>query len=162
MNYKNIKYFPSNKHFHLTKTGLDNLRVQLNNLRKEQTAICKRILNMDIKDREDFISSTDAGRRLEVIESEVYKVSNILQHADVLAIQKQHFNVELGSTVFLESDFHKVKYTLVNSVEADPSANKISEDSPLGRALLGKKEHSTIQVASPRVKMFLYKILAVK
>ena len=162
MNMKNIKRFPSNKHIHLTKKGLDGLRAQLNHLRKEQLTMCRRLLSMDLKDREDYMTSTDASGRLDVIESEVSKISDILQHADVIQRHKRHLNVELGSTVFLESDFQKVKYTLVNSIEADPSANKISEDSPLGRALLGKNEHSLIKILTPRGKKLIYKVLAVK
>lgn len=162
MNRTNIKRFPSNKHFHLTKKGLDSLRSQLNQLRKEQVILCKRLLNMDLKEREDYLASTDAYGRLDVIESEVLKISNILQHADVISRNKKHSNIGLGSIVFLESDLKKVNYTLVSSIEADPSANKISDNSPLGKALIGKKEHSTVSIASPRGKKFLYKVLAIK
>jgi transcription elongation factor GreA len=162
MNYKNLKRFTSKEHFYLTKKGLDGLKEQLDQLRKEQVGLCKRLIGMDAKEREEYIISTDATNKLEVIESEVSKISDILQRADVIKSDKIHSSVELGSTVFLESGVKTINYTLVNSIEADPSANKISEDSPLGRALLGKKEQSVISVSTPRGDKYLYKVLAVK
>jgi transcription elongation factor GreA len=162
MNYKNVKYFPSNKHFYLTKKGLDGLRKQLNSLRKEQIKMCRSLIDMDRKEKEEFIISTDAVNYLENIEAEVSKISDVLKRADIIQKNKTGSNVELGSTVFLESDNRKAEYTLVNSIEADPSANKISENSPLGKALLGKKEHSMIKILTPRGKKLFYRVLAVK
>ncbi|MCX6728561.1 MAG: GreA/GreB family elongation factor [Candidatus Saccharibacteria bacterium] len=162
MNYENSKFFPKNKHFHLTKKGLDGLRAQLDNLRKEQIKMSRRLINMDVKEKEEYIMSTDATSHLDNIELKVSEISDILQRADIITNSKSHSSVELGSTVFLESDFEKVRYTLVNSVEADPSANKISEESPLGRALIGKTIHSIISVVTPRGKKYSYRVLAVK
>jgi transcription elongation factor GreA len=162
MKYQNMKYFSLNKHFQLTKKGLDGLRKQLDQLRMEQIKTCQRLVKMDVKEKEEYIMSTDATSHLENIELQVSKISDILRRADIIPNKKSRSSVELGSTVFLESDFQKVNYTLVNSIEADPSANKISESSPLGRALLGKKEHSTIRISTPRGKKFLYKVLAIR
>lgn len=162
MNFKNIIRFPSNKHVRLTKKGLDGLRAQLNHLRKEQITLCKRLLSMDGKDREEYIRSTDTADRLEVIESEVATISDILQHTDVISRNKKHSNIELGSTVFLETGLLTSEYTLVNSIEANPSEHKISDKSPLGKALLGKKERSVVSISSPTGKRFQYKVLVVK
>jgi transcription elongation factor GreA len=117
---------------------------------------------MDVKEKEEYNISTDATNRLENIESEVVKISDILQRADVIPDNKWHSSIELGSTVFLESEFKTINYTLVNSIEADPSANKISEDSPLGRALIGKTQHSTVSIVTPRGKKYSYRVQAVK
>lgn len=162
MSYKNNKYFPSNKHFHLTKKGLDGLRKQLDYLRKEQIKMSRRLIKMDVKEREEYIVSTDATSHLDNIEQQVAKITEILMRADIIHNNKNRTIVGLGSTVFLESDFQKINYTLVNSIEADPSANKISEESPLGRALIGKTIHSIIKIATPRGKKYSYKVLAVK
>jgi transcription elongation factor GreA len=162
MNYKNIKYFSLNKHFHLTKKGLDGLRGQLDQLRTEQIKTCQRLVNMDVKEKEEYIMSTDATSHLENIELQVAKISGILRRADIIPNKKSRSSVELGSTVFLELDFQKINYTLVNSIEADPSVNKISEDSPLGRALIGKTKHSIVSLATPKGKKYLYRVLAVK
>lgn len=162
MNYKNISLFPTDKHFYLTKNGLNSLRVELNNLRKEQIKLCRRLISMDVKEKEEYILSTDAVNRLEYIELEVSKISDILQRADMISENKNNSSVELGSTVFLESGSQTTKYTLVNSIEADPSVNKISQDSPLGSALLGKKKQSTINFSTPRGKSLLYRVLSIK
>jgi transcription elongation factor GreA len=162
MSYKNYKFFPSNKHFHLTKKGLDGLRKQLDHLREEQIKMSRRLMKMDVKEREEYVVSTDATNHLDNIEQQVMKITEVLMRADIIHTKKNRKRVGLGSTVFLESDFHKTNYTLVNSIEADPSANKISEDSPLGKALIGKKEHSVIDVSSPRGRKYSYRVLAVK
>ncbi len=162
MNYKNNSISTSNKNFHLTKKGLDSLRDQLNQLMKEQINISRRLINMDPKEKEEYIVSTDAVNYLENIEVQVSKISDILMRADVIPDNTKHSSVELGSTVFLESGLKTINFTLVDSIEADPSASKISECSPLGKALLGKKEHSTIKIQSPRGKEFLYTVLAIK
>lgn len=162
MNYKNIKRFPLNKHFHFTKKGLDELKAKLDQLRNEQVSTCQRLVKMDVKEKEEYITSTNAVNTLEMIDLEVSKIADILQRADVITKNKKYSGIEIGSTVFLESDYQKAKYTLVNSIEADPSANKISEDSPLGRALIGKKENSKISINTPRGKILQFKVIAVK
>lgn len=162
MNYKNHKYFSLNKHFHLTKKGLDGLRDHLDQLRKEQIKISRRLMKMDIKEREEFIASTDAISHLDSIEQQIITTTEVLLRADIIHTKKNQKRVGLGSTVFLESDFEKTNYTLVNSIEANPSAHKISEDSPLGKALLGKKKHSIIDISSPRGRKYSYRVLAVK
>ena len=162
MNHKALKKFPSNKHLLLSKKGLDCLRLQLKKLRKEQVSLYKRLMGMDVKEREEYIFSTDISNKLEIIEQEVEKISDVLQNSEVIPKTKRHTNIDLGSTVFLESSFKKANFTLVNSIEADPSANKISDVSPLGRALIGRKIHSTVSVSTPKGKKVIYKILAVK
>jgi transcription elongation factor GreA len=161
MNYKNIGTFPKEKHFFLTKKGLDDLRTQLNTLRKEQIKMYQRLVKMDAREKAEYIASTDAFSYLENIEQKVMKISDILKRADVIS-RKKHSSVELGSTVFLESGPKTINYTLVSSIEADPSVNKISEASPLGSALLGKKEHTTFSISTARGKKFLYKVLAIR
>jgi transcription elongation factor GreA len=152
MNYKNIKRITLNERFYLTKKGLDSLKDRLDQLRNEKITTCRRLVNMDNKEKEEYITSTNAVNVLEMLDFEVSKIAEILQRADVITKNKKHSDIEIGSTVFLESDYRKTKYTLVNSIEADPSANKISEDSPLGRALIGKKQNSKISINTPRGK----------
>jgi len=161
MNYKNIKHFPSNKQLYLTKKGLDNLKQQLNRLQKEKISMCKRLMKMDTKERAENISSNNMSNLLELNEIEASKILDILQHADVVEKNKWHKDIEVGSTVSLQSGHKTIEYTLVNSIEANPSMQKISEESPLGRQLLGKKEHSTVLVKSPKGKMFKYKVLSI-
>jgi len=159
MNYKYIKKFPSNKQLFLTKKGLDSLKSRLNRLNKERFAMCKRLMKMDNKDKEEYITSTNAINILERNEYEISKITDILQRADVVPKTNENFSVKLGSTVSLLFGRQKTKYTLVNSIEADPSENKISEESPLGKALIGKKKRDKIRLSSPRGQEYDYKLL---
>lgn len=161
MNYKNIKKIPSNKHVYLTKSGLDSLRIQLDNLRKQRTVLCKRLMKMDTKEKVEYISSTDTIRTLEMNELEVNQIGEILQHADIVGDNEKHSDVRVGSTVSLRFGRQIMKYTIVGSIEADPAANKISEVSPLGMALIGKKRRSMVHLRTPRGKDLDYKILAI-
>ncbi len=164
MHHKIIKRFSANEPYQLTKKGLDALRQQLNHLREEQLTLCRRLMGMDVKEKEEYILSTDAGNHLEKIEHEVMEISDILSRAVIIEKNEAHSDIRIGSIVFLESEERKepINYTVVNSIEADPSSNKISEDSPLGRALIGKKEKSVVSVSTPGGKRFLYKVLAIR
>ena len=161
MNYLNVKSFPSNKHFYLTKNGLDDLRDQLNYLRKEKLTLCKRLLGMDTKDKNEYISSTNAYNALEKLDSEVTSIADILQHSDIVKRSKKHSDIKLGSIVGLKSGHKTFVFTLVDSVEANPSANLISDESPLGKALIGKRERSIIRLFTPKGKKLRYKVMSV-
>ena len=160
MNYKKFKIFPSNKHFYLTKEGLDNLRTKLDGLYKERRRICERLMSMDDKEKVEYIESTNMINILEMMETEVAKITEILQRA-VVASSSVHSDVKLGSTVSLRSGRRTVKYILVNSIEADPSTNRISEESPLGKAIMGKKEKTMVRLSTPKGKQSFYKIMNV-
>lgn len=161
MNYKKFKIFPSNKHFFLTKEGLDNLRAKLEGLYKERRRICERLMNMDDKEKVEYIASTNMINILEMMEAEVKKITDILQRAVVASGSIEHSSVNLGSTVSLRSGRRTVKYILVNSIEADPSTNRISQESPLGKALMGKKENTMVRLYTPKGEQSFYKIMSV-
>ncbi|MEP6909256.1 MAG: GreA/GreB family elongation factor, partial [Actinomycetota bacterium] len=55
-----------------------------------------------------------------------------------------------------------VEYHIVGSAEANPSENKLSNESPVGKAILGKKKGETVEVTTPRGKALKYKILDIK
>ena len=84
MHHKIIKRFSANEPYQLTKKGLDALRQQLNHLREEQLTLCRRLMGMDVKEKEEYILSTDAGNHLEKIEHEVMEISDILSRAVII------------------------------------------------------------------------------
>jgi len=161
MNYKNIKHIPSNKQLHITKNGLDSLKIQLDRLRMQKAIICKRLMKMDTKEKMEYISSNDTIKILEMNEAEVRQIMDILQHAVVVENQEARSDIRIGSTVSLRIGHQTMKYTLVDSIEADPAANKISKESPLGSALIGKTRRSIVHLITPRGKELDYKVLAV-
>lgn len=158
MSHINIKRIPSNKQYFLTKQGLDELKAELDNLRKERYSVCEELRMLDSDEKKDHILSTDAIKMLEINEAEVDQIADILLNSRELDKDENPSDVHIGSTVNLRFGQHTVEYTLVDSIEADPSANKISEKSPLGRALLGKHIHESIRFKAPKGKIYRYKL----
>ena len=158
MNHINIKQFPSNKHFLLTKEGLDELKSELDSLRRERYSLCNELRMLDPDEKKDHILSTDAIKMLEINEAEVEKIAEVLQNSQTLDKDDNPSDVHIGSTVNLRFGNHTVEYKLVDSIEANPSAHKISEKSPLGRALLGRHTHDSIRFRAPKGKVYRYKL----
>ena len=158
MSNNNIIYNPSDKQVLLTKKGLDRLKDQLNRLNKERISMCKRLMKMDSKEKEEYVVSTDALNVLERNEGEIQKISDILQRADIVTEASASSDVRLGSTVRLLSGSKTAQYTVVNTIEADPSENKISPESPLGQALIGKKKRDKILMSSPGGQNYHYRL----
>jgi len=87
----------------------------------------------------------------------------MIKNAKVIKTTKKNGVVCIGSKVRikdLEFD-EEMEYTIVGSAEADPFKGRISNVSPLGKALLGKKLGDIIEVASPAGDMIKYEILTV-
>jgi len=154
MNYINIKYFPSNKHFYLTKKGLDEMKDRLDALRNERYSVCQHLRKMDPRERADYIFANDIIKKLDMNEAEVDRISEALQHSSVVTKEINSSSVKLGSIVNLRFEDRLVKYRLVETLEADPSHNKISEKSPLGRTLIGRKAHESVKFVTPIGKVF--------
>ena len=158
MRQKSIKQLPSNKHLLLTKEGLDELRAKLDNLRKVRYELCNDLRNIEPNERTDHIMSTDAVKMLEINEAEVSKIADVLSNAQAITKDEHPSDVKIGSTVNLRFGDHTVEYTLVHPIEADPSAHKISEKSPLGSALIGKKPHEHISFVAPKGIVYNYQL----
>ncbi|MBC7746766.1 transcription elongation factor GreA, partial [Pedobacter sp.] len=84
-----------------------------------------------------------------LVESRVAEIEEILLNADIIKIGKSNGIVKVGSTVVLHNG-KKVTYTIVGPVEADPLEGKISNESPIGSALIGKKVGDKVIIEAPR------------
>ena len=98
----------------------------------------------------------DAKNELELIEARIRTLEQQLQHAEVIDEERAHraSNVVIGCTVIVEADGKHREYTIVGSAEADPATGRISNESPVGRALLGKRVGEEVQVLAPRGMTF--------
>ena len=161
MNYEYIKNIPSNKHLYISKEGLDSLKNKLDNLRKERFHICRKLREMDPKEKVEYISSDDVIKTLEVNEENILNISDVLRNISLIEEDNNANNVQIGSVVDLRLGNKTLKYRLVGTIEANPFDNKISEESPLGQALLGHKKSEVVQIVTPRGKELQYKILSI-
>lgn len=86
--------------------------------------------------------------RLSFLDARIRRVERLVRLGRV--VESTHSgNVEIGSTVTIKNDASEHTYTIVGGYESDPSKHTISQNSPIGRALMGKKENNTIEVNTP-------------
>lgn len=142
----------ANKDYLLTADGISKLRAELDDLIKiQRPKIAQRLKEAkEYGDLSENIEWDDAKDRQAFMEGRISEIENILKHAQVIESPKKKGGVvELGSTVHLELEEGVQKFTIVGSTEANPEEGKISNESPIGQALLGKKHGDTIEVDVP-------------
>ena len=91
----------------------------------------------------------------------VIELEDILRMAKLISKNHTKNMVDMGCKVVLHVDGKKEEFTLVGEWEADPKEKKISHESPLGKALMGKKVGEKVEVEAPAGKV-LYKILEIE
>jgi transcription elongation factor GreA len=116
---------------------------------------------MDQKEKIEYILANDIIKLLEINEEKMMNISEIIQRSEIAEKDSNPTNVKIGSVVDLEFGDKTLKYTLVSTLEADPSANKISEKSPLGQALLGKQKSEIVKLITPKGLALRYKLLSI-
>lgn len=149
-----------NKQFHLTKQGVDELKAELAKLIDRRSEIAERIKTArEFGDLAENMEYTSSRQDQERNESRIAEIEHILQNVEVIKAPKNDSEVELGNKIKLKSDQGKVKeFQVVGTVEADPLEGKISDESPLGQAVLGKKKGDTVEIKTPS-ETTLYKIV---
>jgi transcription elongation factor GreA len=137
----------------LTKDGLARLTAELEYLRTvKRREIAERIHEAWENDAaRDNVPSYDYAKNDQaMIEGRILELEALLRNAQIIDTAPQTDIAQLGSTVSLESaDGIKRKFTIVGSAEAKPSEGRISNESPVGRALIGKKVGDTVEVMVP-------------
>jgi len=139
------------KKFYLTKQGLEKIRKEYQNLRglklaKTNVEIPKIWHSEDI-DPEYLSFQEDLG----FLESRMAELENILKNVELIKFpskEKQGI-VNLGARVIVKVDGQTDEFEIVGSLEANPSLGKISNESPVGGALLGHRVGDEILVSSP-------------
>lgn len=146
----------------LTKDGLEGLKKRLDALMKEKLNIYERLRSIDPREKVDHLLSVDEVRQLEATEAEVAKITEILRYATAINHTKKSTKIDIGTTVRLYSFPRYVEYTIVSSLEADPMSSKISDDSPLGKVLMGKKVGESVSFITRKGKESTYSIVELR
>jgi transcription elongation factor GreA len=137
------------KQYRLTQDGVDELQTELTGLVAERSAIADRIKTArEFGDLAENFEYSSARQEQEKNEARISELEAILQNAEVIKKPKSDGKVVLGSTVRLKNGSIK-EFTVVGTVEADPLNGKISDESPIGKALLGKKVGDTVEIKTP-------------
>ena len=126
------------KTYQITDTGRQELEAELEELKGRRGEIAEKIAEArDYGDLSENAEYDSAREEQGVVETRIAEIEEILLNAEQITAPSTGV-IHLGSTVSLASDAGLEKtYTVVGPVEADPLENKISDESPLGQALLG-------------------------
>ena len=151
---------------HLTKEGLKNYQERLEYLKGEKTMeIIKRIeIARGFGDLSENSEYDDAKREQQENEAEKHRIEEILKNYVLIDENDLATDmVRLGQCVTLyDYDFdEEVEYYLVGSTEADPLAGKISNESPVGQAILGRKVGDEVEVETLD-GIVKYKVLGIR
>lgn len=151
------------KNVYLTAKGFSDAKAELEFLKKTKRAqIAERI--HQAREYGDLTENSEYDAAVEdqsLIENRIAELENILRGAKVIIDQHTQDFVVIGSTVKIEMDDGIDEFTIVGRVEADPSKKRISNESPLGLALIGAKKGEEVEIATPIVR-YKAKILEIK
>lgn len=150
------------KEIYLTQEGLKKLKEEYKELtnvkRREVTERISKAREFgDISENSEYDTARDEQS---FIEGRILEIEEILKHAKIINERVKHNVVEIGSKVKVEIDGEKDEFAIVSSVEANPTEGKISNESPVGMALLGAKVGDVVTISST-IKS-TYKILEIR
>jgi transcription elongation factor GreA len=144
--------------FHLTAEGLKALKDELHELMTNKRGeIAERLKEAKADGDLSENAMYDAARdEQSFVEGRISEIEHILKHAAVIS-NKGNGHVSLGSKVHVELEEGEQEYIIVGSTEANPDEGKISDQSPIGKALIGKRAGDEVEVEVPSGKI-VYKI----
>lgn len=157
----------SGKEVFMTEEGHKKIEEELDELksvkRKEISERIKQALEFgDLSENSEYDQAKDDQAKLE---ERILKLENMLRNASIIEENSIDKNVvSIGSTVRVraEDSDETEEYTIVGSAEADPFLGKISNESPMGKVIIGKKKGNKVKVPLPDGKFLSYKILSIK
>ncbi|MBR2544233.1 transcription elongation factor GreA [Candidatus Saccharibacteria bacterium] len=137
----------------LTAEGKKELEAELEELIKNRPVVAEKIATArafgDLSENEEYSSARNEQK---MAESRILEIQEILKNAKIIRGGKKD-KADLGATISLEMNGRTVEYTLVGPTEANPLEGKISNESPIGKALLGKKAGETFEFNGKSVKI---------
>lgn len=148
---------------YLTPRGLEEAKAELEFLKKTKRSQIAEIIHQ-ARQYGDLAENSEYDAAMEeqaMVESRISELENILKAAKVISEPSHQNFVVIGSTVKIEMDDGIDEFTIVGRVEADPSKKRISNESPLGQALVGAKKGEEVEVATPIVR-YKCRVLEIK
>lgn len=137
------------KTYQITAEGRAELENELKELKNRRGEIADRIAEArDYGDLSENAEYDSAREEQGVVETRIAEIEDILMNAEEIKAKKGG-KIHLGSKVTLKNGSTKV-YTIVGPVEADPINGKISNESPIGLALMGKGEGEQVTINTPK------------
>lgn len=131
----------------LSKKGMKELQKKVARLEHDRIMAIKSLRELDkTLGHDERLERIEKLAQLETIESELEDKSHQLSGARVMPTRRARLQVAIGSVVdLIDQQGRLFRYTLVNSIEADPSDGRISIESPLGQSLLGRTVQDIVE-----------------
>ncbi len=149
----------------ITQEGLEVLKKELDVLLNDKRPkLVDRLSNArsqgDLSENSDY---SNAKEELEFLDGRITEIEDVLQHAEVVSTSSNGSNsgVSVGTKVNLKVNGKELLYHVVGEWEADPMNKKISNTSPIGQALMGKKAGDKVEVEAPVGKV-VYEIISLE
>jgi transcription elongation factor GreA len=148
------------KKIFVTPEGLEKLKSEYKELTEvKRTEIAERIKEArDLGDLSENSEYKSAREEQAKIEGRIAELEEVIKRAAVVKKVKDKKRVDIGCVVKVHLEGQEQEFRIVGATEANPAEGKISHESPLGRALLGKKVGEKVQVEAPAGNV-VYKIL---
>ena len=138
------------KQFRLTQDGVNELKAELDSLVAKRPDLAEAIRSArELGDLTENAEYQSARAEQEKTEDRISELENILLNVEIIKKPKGDSKVQLGSTVKLKGDSKTKQFQIVGTVEADPLNGKISDESPIGQALIGKKVGESVEIVTP-------------
>ncbi|MFT4532173.1 MAG: transcription elongation factor GreA [Candidatus Saccharimonadales bacterium] len=148
--------------FQLTADGVTELEQEMEALVADRSNVSAKIkLAREFGDLSENAEYSAVRQEQERAEIRISEIDHVLKNSKIISAPKKNDIVQLGNTVELKNAKGTKKFTIVGSVEADPMAGKISNESPIGQALIGKKLGEEVEIVTP-AETTSYKIASIQ
>jgi transcription elongation factor GreA len=138
------------KQYQITAEGKKELEAELVELKSRRGDVAEKISNArDFGDLSENAEYDAAREEQGLLETRIAEIEDILNNAEIIKATKKS-TIGLGSRVELKTGAKKVVYTIVGPVEADPIEGRVSNESPIGMALYGKKVDDKVTITTPK------------
>lgn len=160
---KKNKFARQKTDFHITQNKYERLKAELERLEKiDRPPAIKEVKRLALMgDFSENAAYQIAKGKLRSINRRILKVRDFLSHAEIIKPPPAGDVVVLGSRVTLDTGTKKRTYQILGSAETNPNKGVISHNSPLGKALLGKKTGQIVEIKLPQ-KTATYKIIRIE
>jgi transcription elongation factor GreA len=149
------------KMYKLTKDGVAELEAELKQLVAERPEITERIKTArEMGDLSENAEYASARNEQASAEARIAELEHILKNVELIKNPKKEDKVHIGSTVKLKGSKGEKVFKVVGTVEADPLQGKISDESPIGQALLGKAVGQDVEIVTPS-ETVQYKVVSI-
>lgn len=148
----------------LTEEGLKNLKSELERLKdvdrlRNLEALKDARAQGDLSENADYDSAREEQAR---IEARIKEIESILKNYEIIREDKSK-NVSIGKTVVIKiDDLEENTFTIVGSIEANPLEHKISNESPIGKGIIGSRKGNVLKIKTETGKEVKVKIIDVK